>query len=418
MNNQDLNNQIKYNLSSVPGFDNLIKNGKIEEEYEKYYTSQKYSTKMNETYTIVKYNKEFLRQDLINTYGLLRSVIVSEQKVLSFSPPKSLTADKFMSQYPTKNEHIVAEEFIEGTMINVFFDSTHGFNGTWQISTRNTIGANVSFYQNSKLTFNQMFMEACVYNNINIQCLNPRYCYSFVLQHPSNRIVIPFKNPQLYLVRIYEIIQTSEGIIVMEENLSEVKNSGLFISTGIKFPEKYEFSAYSELIEKFASGNTPYTIMGVIVKNLETGERTKFRNPIYEEIRHLRGNQPKLQYQYLSLRQSGKLSEYLKYYPETKKEMSSFRDQVHMFTNNLHKNYISCYVNKTQPLNLYPSQYRTHMFKLHEHYIDNLRTKSLFITNKEVINYVNQLHPSLLMYCLNYNMRKQMIDTIKVESHI
>jgi hypothetical protein len=33
-------------------------------------------------------------------------------------------------------------------------------------------------------------------------------------------------------------------------------------------------------------------------------------------VRHLRGNQPKLQYQYLCLRHSGKLPEFLKFYPE------------------------------------------------------------------------------------------------------
>jgi hypothetical protein len=407
-----MNNQIKYNLSSIPGFNELIKTGKIISEYEKYYTSQQYSNGENQNYIIVKYNKEFLRPDLINTYGFLRSVIIKEQKVLCFAPPKSLSAEKFMLEYPSKNEKIIAEEFVEGTMINVFFDPTNGESGCWKIATRNTVGANVSFYKNSNMTFNQMFMEACIYNKLNIQCLNPRYCYSFVLQHPANRIVVPFKNSQLYLVGIYEIYQTDESIMVVEDNLSEIKNSGFFNSTGIKFPENYEFSTYTDLIEKFASGNTSYTIMGIVVKNVETGERTKFRNPIYEEIRNLRGNQPKLQYQYLCLRQSGKLSQYLKYYPESKNEMSIFRDQVHMFTENLHKNYISCYVKKTQQLGLYPAQYKTHMFKLHEHYINNLRPKGLYITNMEVINYVNKLHPSLLMYCLNYNMRKRIIDSI------
>jgi len=408
-----MNKQIKYNLSTIPGFNEFIKTGQVNSNYDKYYTSQQYSDKSNQTYTIVRYNKEFLRPDLINTYGLLRSLIVSEQNVLSFSPPKSLTPDKFMLQYPTNNEHIIVEEFIEGTMINVFFDKNYGTTGDWQIATRNTVGANVSFYKNSNMTFKQMFMETCAYNNFDIQCLNPRYCYSFVLQHPANRIVVPFNKPQLYLIGLYEIDQTDQSILVLEENLSEVKNSHLFDLTGVKFPNQYEFSSYTELIEKFASGNTPYTIMGIVVKNTQTGERTKFRNPIYEEIRHLKGNQPKLQYQYLCLRQSGKLSEYLKYYPETKKEMSNFRDQVHMFTDNLHKNYISCYVKKTQQLGLYPPQYKTHMFKLHEHYMNNLRSKGLYITNTEVINYVNKLHPSLLMYCLNYNMRKQMIDMTK-----
>jgi tryptophanyl-tRNA synthetase len=88
--------------------------------------------------------------------------------------------------------------------------------------------------------------------------------------------------------------------------------------TTVQFPDKYVFSNYTELIEKFASANTPYDILGVIIKNNETGERTKFRNPIYEEVRSLRGNEPKLQYQYLSLRQNGKLASFLKYFPETK----------------------------------------------------------------------------------------------------
>jgi hypothetical protein len=410
-----MNREIIYNLSTIPGFENLITNGEISQDVEKYYTMNHYSTKANEKYTIIRYSKEFLRPDLINTYGLLRSVILSGPKVVSFAPPKSLSGENFMLKYPTITENIIAEEYIEGTMINVFFDQTYGVNGCWQIATRNTVGADVSFYKLSNMTFNQMFLEACISNNFNIQTLNPRYCYSFVLQHPANRIVVPFKKPQLYLVAVYEIIQKDNNVNVVEQNLSDVRTGGLWHLTGVKFPDIFDapFKSYSELIDKFASGNTPYDVMGIIVRNKETGERTKFRNPIYEEVRHLRGNQPKLQYQYLCLRHSGKLPEFLKYYPETKDEMSKFRDQVHMFTQNLHKNYISCYVKKEQQLGLYSPRYRTHMFKLHEHFINELRPKGLYVTNTEVIKYVNNLHPSLLMYCLNFNMRKRMVDTIK-----
>lgn len=412
-----MNREIIYNLSTIPGFENLITNGEISQDVEKYYTMNHYSTKANEKYTIIRYSKEFLRPDLVNTYGLLRSVILSGPKVVSFAPPKSLSGENFMLKYPTITENIIAEQFIEGTMINVFFDPTYGANGCWQIATRNTVGAEVSFYKFTNMTFNQMFLEACISNNFNIQTLNPRYCYSFVLQHPSNRIVVPYKKPQLYLVAVYEIIQKDNNVTVVEQNLSDVRTGGLWNLTGVKFPDIFDapFKSYSELIDKFASGNTPYDVMGIIVRNKETGERTKFRNPIYEEVRHLRGNQPKLQYQYLCLRHSGKLPEFLKYYPETKEEMSKFRDQVHMFTENLHKNYISCYVKKEQQLGLYSPQYRTHMFKLHEHFVNELRPKGLYVTNTEVIKYVNNLHPSLLMYCLNFNMRKRMVDTIKAQ---
>ena len=161
-------NNIVYNLSNIPGFNHLIKTGDISPESEKYYTLNNYSTKANEKYTIIRYNKDFLCSDLIDSYGLLRSVIFSGLKMVCFSPPKSISGENFMLQYPTKDEYIIAEEFIEGTMINVFFDPIYGVNGCWQIATRNTVGAEVSFYKWSNLTFNQMFLEACISNNFNI----------------------------------------------------------------------------------------------------------------------------------------------------------------------------------------------------------------------------------------------------------
>jgi hypothetical protein len=403
---------IIYNLTeNVPNFNSVIINKNSDD---KYINIHKYTTKFNEEYHIVKYSKEILSSSLYSTYGLLRSIILSRDWIVSFAPPKSLTAENFMEKYPEINNDIVAQEFIEGTMINVFFDPNYGASGCWQISTRNTVGAYVTFYTWSKKTFNQMFMEACIYCNFNIQMLNPAFVYSFVLQHPDNRIVCPIKNPALYLIAIYEIHNIPNKITINEKDITTVIYNGMWQYTGVQFPKEFKFSSYSELINTYASPNTQYDIMGIIVKNKVTGERTKFRNPIHEEIRYLRGNQPKLLYQYLTLRSQGKVSEYLKYYPEMRNDFSSYRDQVHMFTETLHKNYISCYVKKEKPLNQFSDQYRTHMFKLHENYLTNLREKGLFITNTVVIEYVNKMHPSLMMYCLNYNMRKRFIDSVKL----
>lgn len=399
-----------YNLSSISGFTNVVDTN---ETTEKYYSVKEYITKGPETYSIIRYNKELLSYDIVPTYGLLRSVVVSKGRVVSFSPPKSISVETFMKDYPLKMENIVAEEFVEGTMINVFFDPNYGVSGCWQIATRNTVGADVAFTQGKK-TFNTMFMEACKETNLLLNSLNPALCYSFVLQHPENRIVVPFKHKQLYLVAVYEIIQDTT-IRVLEHDMRNVSQDGIWGITGVKFPERYEFSTYTQLIDKYASPNTPYNIVGVVIKNIETGDRTKIRNPSYEEVRHLKGNQSKLQYQYLSLRQNGKLPEFLKYYPELKSEMSKFREQVHLFTNTLFNNYISCYIKKEKPLREFSDQYKTHMFKLHEQYIHDLKPNNLFITNTIVIKYVNELPVSLLMYCLNYNMRQRAVDTVKTE---
>uniref|UniRef100_A0A6C0I8A3 T4 RNA ligase 1-like N-terminal domain-containing protein n=1 Tax=viral metagenome TaxID=1070528 RepID=A0A6C0I8A3_9ZZZZ len=411
-----------YKLTNCPEFVKILTNTDktSEKDKEQYISDISYSTKLNQKYRIIRYNKPEITKDLISTYGIFRSVIVNSlNNVVCFSPPKSLHADRFMEIYPISDDgssknNIIAQEFVEGTMINVFFDPTAA---SWQIATRSTVGGNMSFFQGvGSKTFNEMFQEACAENGLFIHTLNPMYCYSFVLQHPCNRIVVPFSKPQLYLIEVYHIQHNLDGTInVFPQPLTLVKQFGFWSATKIRFPEVYEFSTYAELINKFASPNTPYNIMGVVIKNAVSNERCKIRNPIYEEVRQLRGNQAKLQYQYLSLRKDGKIPEFLKFYPETKDELSKFRDQIHMFTNTLHQNYVSCYVKKEKPLKEFPEQYRTHMFKLHEHYLAKLREQKGFVTNTVVINYVNNLAPSLLMYCLNHNLRKRNVDTLKAD---
>jgi hypothetical protein len=263
-----------------------------------------------------------------------------------------------------------------------------------------------------------MFLEAAKENKLDLDSLEREKCYSFVLQHPDNRIVVPFKKPQLYLVAVYEIHNDSpQNIYVKVHDVYEYKDKfNVVLNTSVKFPQTYKYTSYSDMIHWLASMNTSYDVLGVVFYNKITGERAKVRNPVYEQIRVLRGNQPKLQYQYLCLRKEGKVGYFLKYYPEYKKVFSGFRDQVHLFTNTLYKNYISCYIKKEQPLIDFSEQYRTHMFNIHQKYMNELKEKNLFVTNTIVINYVNNIHPSLLMFCLNYQMRKRYIDHVKSEN--
>jgi hypothetical protein len=100
-------------------------------------------------YNIVSYNKDVLTADTISTYGKYRSVIINENgAVVGFAPPKSIAAETFMATHPVgvgaNNENMVAEEFVEGTMLNVFFNG-----GVWEVATKQTIGANVRFYTNN-----------------------------------------------------------------------------------------------------------------------------------------------------------------------------------------------------------------------------------------------------------------------------
>lgn len=412
-----------YKLGDIPGFKNIILN---ESELESNRDSQKftrasYVTKNNNKYSIVRYDKEMLSVDLIPTFGLLRSVIIdAANHVVSFSPPKSLPYDSFIGKHSEKNDDIVAEEFVEGTMINIFWDKTSGLSGSWEFATRNTVGGEVFFYKNkaNAKTFRAMFLEAAQNNGFNLNMLNPTYCYSFVLQHPDNRIVVPFKDTQLYLVEVYEIVNTADGTVnVFSHDLSVVKSYEGWSNASIKFPQVYDnWSSYEDLKNEYASMNTSYDTLGVVIKNKKTLERTKLRNPVYEYVRHLRGNQPKVQYQYLELRKKGKVGDFLKYYPENKKDFSYYRDKLHDFTFALYQNYISCYIKKEKPLKEFPDHFRTHMFYLHKMFVDELKPNNEYVNNTVVIKYVNNLHPSLQMYSLNACLRKRQLDFVKVDS--
>ena len=398
-----------YNLQTVPRISELLFNNDNSLSRDEIAKSLNLKLKTwkfgGVNYHILKYDKEWLARENENTIGLLRSVIFKDDgTIVCFAPPKSQNTEKINI---TSEDQYVSEQFIEGTMINMFYEKE---NNSWQIATRTSVGGKLNFYMEngfkSEETFSSMFEEIENELSPNLRDkLNKKYMYSFVIQHPRNRIVKNVVEKRLYLVEIYEI----DGLIVTirKDNMDELVKELPNIRLPRCIPVKSE-TELNECKETCASMNTKYSTVGVIIKDKE-GNRYKFRNPNYEHVRKLRGNQPKLQYQYLALRQEGKIAEYLKYYPEQKKVFNEYRNLMHDYTNQLFMNYIKCYVKKERELKTFPENYRTHMYKLHhEHYIPTLMPKKEGINKSYVINYFNAIHPAKQMFVLNYSKRTQM----------
>jgi hypothetical protein len=413
----DLNNIANIANINVQNMFKEINSVKSKETLQKLNINSKEWSLNNKLYNILKYDKNFLNYDVYESIGLAKSIILNDKgEIVSFSPPKSVEYESFINTYPVNNCY--GEEYIEGTMMNMFYDPN---SENWEIATKGTIGGKVSYFVNNNekdnkkemKTFRTMFLEAANNANFEFDILNKNYCYSFVLQHPENRIVCPIRETSLYLVAVYEIDNTK--FVVNEMARSEYTSA--FENTTVRFPEVYEMSDFLELGEKFASMNTSYDIMGIVYKVKDSGVRCSLLNPNYCQVKQLRGNQPKLQYTYLALRQGGKVKEYLKYYPEHKFEFSVFREQLHIFTSALHNNYVQCFVFKRKKLGEYPKQYKHHMYVLHnEFFLAELREKNEKVTMRVVIDYINNLHPAKLMYVLNYHMRKSVLDHEALES--
>ena len=345
-------------------------------------------------YTIRRYDKKTLTKDMISTYGLFRSVITDQDNnIVSFSPPKSLAFADFVAKYPDTSR-VVATEFVEGTMINVFWS-----NGDWEIASRSNVGATNMI--NSRV-FRNMFYDAMNECNLDLYTLPTEFSYSFVLQHPDNRIVVPIGKPQLYLIAVYSYHQESiDNDITDDKHRTIVKQSTVvkshdptdfpeFNNTSVKVPATYDLTTYQEFLKK--TKTLDYTYLGVMLTNPATGERTKIRNPNYEQVRHMKGEQ-KLQFQYLCLRKEGKIGQHLKHYPENSAQFAEYRDQLHAFTRKLRDNYIACYIRKEKPLKEYSAEYRTHMYHLHQIYKTKLKPNGKFLVFDDVVNYVNEQEP-------------------------
>lgn len=343
--------------------------------------------------TLIKYDKKNVSYDNISSYGLFRSLIFKGNKLLSFAPPKSHSVLPIM-----KENKFVYEDFIDGTMINVFHDGN-----TWRLATRSIIDADTSFYISAdsatqrEYTFKDMFYEALHVSNMKLDKLDYRYCYSFVLQHPKNRIVTPIHQIQLYLVAAYSIDENNNVQTVEIRNNPEIEI--MFRKTTVMIPLQYNFPSLHDAIQVFASSKTSYIIQGVVIYC--GGKRFKMRNGNYNYVRKLRGNQAKLQYHYYCLLKENKVNEFLYYYPELQKQFNMIQNELNTFTMNLLNEYVNCFIKKQIQHSACSNQFKQHLYNLHGLYI-NYCTQ---INVNVVLNYINQLDPAQLMHSVNYVKR-------------
>ena len=387
-------------------------------------------------YSIIKYEKQsfVLTCEDYESIGLLRSAVVDEAgRIVAYSPPKCVYLSEEREKAFNENNVMTkpsdtttnewyAEEFIEGTMINMFYsekggeggEGGEGSAGAWEIATKSTVGANVVFYApknpketveiREKDTFRNMFFETCAKIGFKYEELPREFMYSFVLQHPKNRIVLPVNDAAIYIIGVYSINHDTLDVTQLSSaGFAEKYGGGVIQRPKQLFAENYSVEGFKK---EYASMNSSYNMMGVVFCNMVTGERMKVRNPMYEMVKNMKGVEQKLQLQYLTLRHGGRIADYLKSYPEYKGDFGLFRSQLHGFTRSLHQNYLDCFVFKKRPFSEFPQQYKKFMSGLHKKYLEELREIKGSVTFTYVVEFVNTQNPMLLMYSLNYVVRE------------
>jgi hypothetical protein len=375
------------------------------------------ATKKNngDTYIVRTLDPGFISNfDISNR--IYRSMISDENgNVISIAPAKSLPNDNFLDASSTFSKFsgkiisncIKAEEIIEGTMINLFY------NKKWEIATKKSVGGNYHFFRNQYLkdnqdipeleqkTFLQMFLDGLGTEKTLNEYVNENsgfdksHCYSFVLQHPSNHIVVPADKPAVFLVHMCQILEK-----VFYKYVEP--NPDVFKNTAIKFPRRFlmESAMQNKTIENAFEANlcifdqsenfqnvfnyakkitenplNSHVIPGIMMTNLETGFRTSFVNAKYTEIKILRGNNPNLHYQYLVLRKTNKVADFLHYFPQYAAHFDVFSLHFMTFATRIHQLYLNVHVLKINTLaDLVDKSDKYHVEKLHyERYLPMLK---------------------------------------------
>jgi len=374
------------------------------------------------TYKIINYKRDKIDATNIQSLGVLRSLVFnSKNELVCFSPVKSFNSP-YMSEGVTTSQttgdkqHIV-EEFIDGTMINMFWCKE---SSSWQIMTKKNIGAENSYYvystSNKQKKFKDMFWEtfhSCVPNADHFSQFSKNIVYSFVLVHPENRIITKVSEPKVYLVEAYKIESFIDEANDYENTkytvhiLSRSEKQYMIDGTSCLLPE--EFDVPTTMGSLFKSQNRSDVKKGFVLKSYstETDEtagsgsmylqwRSKFVNKDYLAIQKLKNNCSDIRFMYLSLRKTKKITEYLRVFPEQAPIFDEYCSKVHDYTHLLYEKYCECFIVKSNPLNTYDASVRTHMFTLHQMYIKEFKEHNKKLRFSDIIEYVNNMDIPLL----------------------
>ena len=355
------------------------------------------------------HTSSYENSDTIHEDGQFRSVIMDDKnKLLCVAPFRSKNLQDFMSDHPcVKGDGYLVTPVIEGTMLNVFYDSRLE---SWIMTTRKVIGANNTFYQNStekheNPTFYKLFCDTlniteATLNDFPLFANSPKdYSYSFVLQHPLNHLVLNLEHPALYLVQVHRI----QGCNVEIIDLESMKETITSYNTCILLPYVYNCD-YDDMYEMF---KTRDTFPGFMVTHKESNIRTCVENPKYMYLKELRGNNPNLLYHYFALTKINRVQEFLYYFPKYKKMFDEFSKQCAHFVKHIHDSYILYYVHKRGKEVQIPKHIFSHICKLHlDVYLPSKTSETPVIINKSVVkSYFENMLPKEQFYYLMSSLK-------------
>lgn len=292
----------------------------------------------------------------------------------------------------------IAEEFLDGVMLNMYWDPNVNI---WRLASRSSMDAQNTFY--SRRPFGMLFMEALVAQNLQLSELNRDYTYSWVLQHPEERIVVstPYGLPRVRIVEMSRFLENGVQLVTREP--------ATFLPAKFRetLPERHALSTVEDVKERVAAWGKRFghQWQGLILKNVGAGEapmRWKIRTDQYLLARELRGNVAKLPFVWLERWSENWINQYLRQYPEEEHAANSVIERFKACTQEAFDLYQKVYREKAFPLKEAPQKYRKLLWELHQE-----RSGAYFPKLRE---FMNKQDTARKLWLVNYEVRYAKVE--------
>lgn len=249
-----------------------------------------------------------------------------------------LTPDDSKHEFLSDFQSLSIQEAYDGTLIKLFWDEK------WHVSTKKCIDAYNAYWSSSK-SFGTMFDECAVEMGLDFEKLDKDVCYMFVLQHPENRIVYPYKRKSLVFIGARSM-----------KTLQEVS-----VNIGVPIPVDNMFRSFEQLVEFI--NKSSFLLQGYILKD-KNNKRMIIENKDFISVKQLKGNKPSIKFQYLNLRLKNQHNIFKKFYPEYQQYFTEVEQNFTKLVNKIYQTYVRVFIHKDKNW-IVQDEYWTFLNKMH-----------------------------------------------------
>jgi hypothetical protein len=277
---------------------------------------------------------------------------------------------------------------IDGVLIRVY-----NYNGVWMISTKKCIDAKKARWLTNK-SFHEMFEE--VFPTEKIANMDVNDCYTFILCHPDNNMVVKYDSPRLYHIatRNMTTFQEYEKDIGIEQSPKQMIVNG----------------DVSVLNQMMTSPNLNYE--GYILVD-STYKRQKFSSPYYKRAREVWGNTNNRFYRFCEIRKEGPvlMEEYIKYFPQDTNDFLKYETKIVDFGKKVFETYQDRHVRRKQ-INI-PQHLKRVIYDIHGDFLKNRQMTDMV----KIMQWISNYDAKLLVHLINQDESSQRGEVSENQNH-